>query len=112
MTKASKFRFPSERPALDFLATLGARGTVEKNEKLRTAHDLADWVIEAKLVDNRPAGFTEDDLAAARQLREVIHRLASARLSAASQATTEEDVALLNGVAACAPPIPRLNANG
>jgi predicted RNA-binding Zn ribbon-like protein len=107
-TTSNRFRFPSERLGLDFLATLGARGTAEKNEKLRSAADLVVWFKEAGVIDGASIELGDADVAAARRLREAIYRLARARAFADSAAVVQEDVDVVNQAAAWSSPAPRL----
>lgn len=71
------FRFIASHPALDFTATFGDR---HRNgiERLREAADLDRWLQAAGMATSSTA--TRRHLDEARQLREVIYRLAHATL--------------------------------
>lgn len=75
-TGDAMFDFISDRPVLDFLPTLAARGTAEE-EKLRDPDDLATWVRESGIVDD-PGPVSHDDLERARTARETFFRLVAA----------------------------------
>jgi len=102
------FRFTNDRLALDLLTTLGGRGDGRDVEKLRTPGDLARWFAESGLLDKAPQGLTEQDLESARQLREAVHRTATALL--AERAVQRRDVALINETALAGPPVVALTA--
>jgi predicted RNA-binding Zn ribbon-like protein len=103
------FPFIGGRPALNFIGTLGKRGTATI-ERLRTPADLARWGTESGLLR---AGFAVDDaepcaadLHDARLLREALYRLVLATLDRAP--ASSEDVALVNEWAARDTPVPAL----
>ncbi len=48
-----EFRFRSNRPSLDFVATLGERGHRDI-ERIPTGYELADWLVHAGLVLSPP----------------------------------------------------------
>src|SRR2546425_11359627 len=73
------FRFRGGSLALDFTATLAARKREQTRELLETPRDLARWFAAAGLAVHE-VNVTEDDLAAARALREALYRLALARV--------------------------------
>src|SRR5689334_11882398 len=95
--------------ALDFAATLGGRKREHTRELLEKPRDLARWFAAAGLAVHR-VNVTEDELAAARALREALYRLAMARVGGA--ALPAADRRLLNRHAAVATPAPRLDASG
>ncbi len=101
-----RFRFPSERPALDLLATVGARGAGKNVEKLHSPADLAAWFVAAGIIDQPTDALTLVDLEAARTLREAIHRLLTARLAASPW--EDADVSCVNLAATAPPPVPVL----
>src|SRR4029077_20797502 len=72
------FRFRGGSLALDFTATLAARKREQTRDLLETPRDLARWFASAGLAVHE-VKVTEDDLAAARALREALYRLALAR---------------------------------
>jgi len=99
------FPFVGGRPALNFVGTLGKRGS-EDIERLRTADDLARWADEAGL---GPASFSTAP-EPARLLREAIYGLI---LGATGRAPARpEDVALVNEWAAHGVQIPQLVLRG
>jgi predicted RNA-binding Zn ribbon-like protein len=65
------FPFIGGRTALNFVGTLGKRGT-EDLERIRTVEDLERWAAEAGF---GPVSAVEGDLSAARRLRESLYRL-------------------------------------
>ena len=103
------FRFRGGNLALDFTATLGGRKREQTRELLETPRDLARWFTAAGLAVHE-VNVTEDDLAAARALREALYRLAMARVGGAPMPAA--DRRLLNRHAALAAPAPRLDVAG
>jgi predicted RNA-binding Zn ribbon-like protein len=99
------FPFRSGRLCLDFSATLGGRyrGGLER---LGTTEDLRRW-LRASGLSPRPAAVGEGDLAAARELREVIYRLAHPEGKPRAA-----DFATVNRFAERPPLAPRLGADG
>ncbi len=96
------FPFIGGRSALNFVGTLGKRGS-ENLERLRTVDDLGRWADEAGL---GPASASEGDLASAYQLREALYGL---MLSALDRAPARAaDVAVVNEWAARKTPVPAL----
>ncbi len=99
------FDFIADRPVLDFLPTLAARGTVDE-EKLRTPWDLADWAVQSAIVDEPPR-VEPGDLERATALREALFRMIAALIE--NRAADPADRSLANAAAAAAPPVPRLD---
>jgi predicted RNA-binding Zn ribbon-like protein len=96
------FPFLSGRHALDFVGTLGKRGSANI-ERLRTAGDLVRWFAEAGL---GRATADDTDLVDARRLREALYPLVSAaRENRRPQST---DVAVVNEFAGRETPAPAL----
>jgi predicted RNA-binding Zn ribbon-like protein len=85
--------FPCGTPTLDFVGTLRARRSSEPAEKLSSPHLLDAWFTESGMLDESP-GATQDDLAAAIELREAIYTLVAARIDGAQLA--EEKIAVIN----------------
>src|SRR5689334_25292833 len=84
----SGFRFIGGRLCLNFVATLGKRGTQDL-ERLRTPDDLARWAVEAELAPAAPR-LGQPDLAAAVALREAVYRLVTvARLGEGTPAAAD-----------------------
>ncbi len=102
------FDFMADRPVLDFLPTLAARGTVDE-EKLRTEQDLADWIVDAGLIDVAPP-VRSVDLERARALREAVFRLVTALIEGG--VPDRADRTLVNAAAAAPPPVLRLDDDG
>jgi predicted RNA-binding Zn ribbon-like protein len=103
-----KFVYVSGRPCLDFAGTLKHRRTLR--EELLTEPDrLSAWAVQAGLVDAAVA-VTEDDLAAAIELREAIYRVVTARLE--DRPFDVADVDLINDRASQPRLTPRLDAAG
>jgi len=98
------FRFRSGRPSLDFAATLGGRHR-EPVERLAEPEDLARWLRESGMIDISLSP-TKGELAAAKDLREVIYRIAVAVI--AGTPLRWDDTDLLNHYAAVPPVVPVL----
>jgi predicted RNA-binding Zn ribbon-like protein len=103
------FKFRGGSLALDFPATLAARLRAEPRELLQTPRDLGRWLVAAGLAKSEPP-VTEEELRQARELREALYRLASARLD--GHPFPEPERALLNRWAAGRTPAPCLEADG
>ena len=102
------FKFRSDHLALDLAATVaGRRG--EPRDLLATPADLDRWLIAAGLGDGLP-GASDADLAAARELREALYRLALARMGGQPFAAADLDV--VNRWAAERSAWPRLAVDG
>jgi predicted RNA-binding Zn ribbon-like protein len=102
------FRFRAGRVSLDLCSTVLWRH-VRPVEQLRSPADLARWLSEAGLGHSRPA-LTEADLADARQLREAIYLLVSARIRGDRLRASE--VAAVNAAARHPCRTPRLGSRG
>jgi len=96
------FELGTGRPALDFVATLAERHTT-RLEHLRSADDLAEWVQQAELLDDRPE-VDSDALERARALREAVFALVAALIDG----TVPDPHARAVVNAAAAAPGPRL----
>lgn len=107
MDPALAKRFRSGRPSLDFAHTAAREEWVEP-ELVVDAASLERWLGHVLSLDDIRARST--DLAAARRLRDAIWNLAQARIH--GRAFDEQDVRVLNAVAAAAPPVPRLTPDG
>lgn len=105
-----KFYFGSGRLCLDFVRTLRARRG-HAIEGLESAEDLDRWIDEAHLpVRFRKQAIKQDDLRAARQLRETIYEVVEA--TRLQSRLSSSHIALLNAHAAQPPPFPQLSAKG
>ena len=102
------FRFRGGCAALDLPATLQARLMPSPRELLATPQDLERWLVSAGLAASNP-GATEDDLSAARALREAIYTLVG-QLGGESFDGAALDV--LNQVAALPPAASELSPTG
>lgn len=98
------FVFRSGRPSLDFAATLGGRFR-QPVERLAEPADLTRWLRQNGVIDI-PRDPTEAQLAAAKDLREVIYRIAVAVINGTP--LSWDDVDLLNHYAAVPPVVPVL----
>lgn len=98
-----RFHFRSGRPCLDLVATVGERWR-QNFERLREPVDLARWTVAAGILAEQPT-VTENDLARARELREVVYRLAHPRTRSVP---APADVAVLNAAAAVPDLVPTL----
>lgn len=103
-----EFEFIADRPVLNFLPTIAARGTVDE-EKLRTSRNLADWAVQSGIVDVAPR-IQPGDLDRAKALRATLFRMVAALIE--KQPADPDDCALVNAAAAAAPPVPRLDDDG
>jgi predicted RNA-binding Zn ribbon-like protein len=102
------FDFIADRPVLNFLPTIAARGTVDE-EKLREPTDLADWIVQSGLLDRAPR-INGDDLDAAKALREVLFRMVAALID--GPPLDAADLAAVNAAAAVPPPVLRIDDAG
>jgi predicted RNA-binding Zn ribbon-like protein len=102
------FRFRSGRLCLDFIATVGDRDHLAF-DRWRLTQDFARWCVEAGLI-SKSRIVSDDQIDAARRLRETLFRLVTAAL--AGTRPNPIDLHLLNA-AACTPAlIPQLTAIG
>lgn len=103
-----EFRFRSGRLCLDFVATVADRAHLAF-DRWQGADDFSRWCEEAGLLVGRIA-VNDRQLDAARQARELIHRLVEASL--AGHAPRDGDIKALNRLASHAPLVPELKAVG
>ena len=103
-----KFVYVSGRRCLDFAGTLRHRRSA-REELLTDPDRLSKWAVQAGLVDAAIA-VTQDDLAAALELREAIYRVVTAGLEHRSLQVA--DVDLLNDRASQPRLTPRLDPTG
>ena len=103
-----EFELVTDRPVLNLVPTVAARGTVDE-EKLRTPQDLLDWVAQSGLVDVPPP-VDRAGLERARALREAMFRLVAALIDNRPADPRDRDAA--NAAAAVAPPVLRLDEDG
>jgi len=103
-----RFEFIADRPVLDFLPTMAERGTADL-ERLASPQDLADWVVQSRLLDHAPH-VDDADLERARRTREAMFGLVRALIDGA--APSAADRALVNAAAAKALPSMRLEPDG
>lgn len=103
-----RFEFIADRPVLDFLPTVAARGSVDE-EKFRTEQDLADWITESAIVDSAPR-IQPGDLERAKALREAMFRMVAALID--QRPAAPADQALVNAAAAAPPPVLQLDDAG
>jgi predicted RNA-binding Zn ribbon-like protein len=88
------FKFRGGHIALDLTATLIDRNTPEQKDLLGTVKDLTRWLKAAGM---EASDVSSDNLAVARELRELVHRLVIARLNKA--ALDDRDRERLNSLA-------------
>jgi predicted RNA-binding Zn ribbon-like protein len=88
------FLFRGGYVALDLTATLSGRGESTPREWLGTAKDLARWLKAAGMETSE---VSSENLKTARDLREIVHRLAMARINGTK--LDEGDRERLNGLA-------------
>jgi predicted RNA-binding Zn ribbon-like protein len=103
-----KFVYVSGRRCLDFVGTLKYRMSA-REELLTDSPLLSEWAVQAGLLDDA-IDITDDDLAAAIELREAIYRTVIARLE--DHRPQAADVDLLNERAAQPQLAPRLLRTG
>ncbi len=103
-----KFVYVSGRHCLDFAGTMKHRRT-SREELMTEPWCLSEWAIQAGLVDAEIA-VTDDDLAAALELREAIYRVFNARLE--RNPYQAADVEVINDHASKPRLTPRLDADG
>ena len=103
-----KFEFIADRPVLDFLPTLSARGHADV-EHLNAPRDLSDWAVHAGIVDRAPS-VDQADLRHARNVREAMFRLVEALIEGADPMATDRE--LVNAAAAAPLPTLRLDTDG
>ena len=103
-----QFEFVADRPALNFLPTIAARGTVNE-EKLRTEQDLATWIVESGILDAAPR-IEPEDLERTKTLREALFRMVAALID--RRPLDPADRTLINATAAAPPPVLRLDDRG
>ena len=89
------FDFIADRLALDFVATVSERGSTDL-ERLSTPADLADWIEQADVLDQR-LSVTDAQLTEARRLREAIYALVTAWTRGATPADRHRRI--VNGAA-------------
>ncbi|MEV0202562.1 ABATE domain-containing protein [Nonomuraea sp. NPDC050691] len=99
----ARFTFVSGDLALDLAGTVQHRRS-DRLEMLETPADLGRWAVEAGVLD-RPCAVTPAGLAAAKELREAVYRLAVG-------AGVPGDRELVNRAAAEPPAAVRLGAGG
>lgn len=102
------FRFRSGRLCLDFIATVGDRDHMAF-DRWQNTQDLGRWCLEAGLIA-KAAPVSDNQIAAARQLRETLYRLMTAAL--ASTAPNPADLAFVNSEARKPAFVPQLTAIG
>ncbi|WP_444947670.1 CGNR zinc finger domain-containing protein [Micromonospora ureilytica] len=102
------FEFIADRPALDFLPTLAERGHADV-EQLIAPRDVADWAVQAGIVERTPA-VDDAGLRHAKALREAMFRLVQALINGTEAATSDRE--LVNGAAAGPLPTLRLDVDG
>jgi predicted RNA-binding Zn ribbon-like protein len=98
------FRFRGGHLALDLPATLAARLKEQPRELFQAPADLDRWLISSGLAGRAPRA-TAEDVELARELREVIHALASGGPASGARET-------LNRIASLPAARPRLSASG
>jgi predicted RNA-binding Zn ribbon-like protein len=103
-----EFEFIAGRPVLDFLGTLAERGHTDL-EHLTAPRDLADWAVQAGVVE-QPPSVDSAGLRRAKHLREAMFRLVQALIDGTGAAPADRK--LVNSVAAGPLPTLRLDADG
>ncbi|MGW6455321.1 CGNR zinc finger domain-containing protein [Streptomyces sp. NPDC055078] len=103
------FRFDAGALCLELLLT-GGPGPLARYEVLYEPADLVRWAGESRLPAGLEPVVVPEEVAAARVLRDALHRLTAAR--AHGRAPDSGDLAVVNEAAALAPPAPRFTADG
>ncbi|MEU8255706.1 ABATE domain-containing protein [Micromonospora inaquosa] len=102
------FEFIADRPVLDFLPTLAERGHADV-EQLTAPRDVADWAVQAGIVE-RPPAVDDARLSHAKGLREAMFRLVQALINDTEPIRADRE--LVNAAAAEPLPALRLEADG
>jgi predicted RNA-binding Zn ribbon-like protein len=102
------FEFRTERPVLDFIATLAERGTTDE-ERLRSPTDLVSWIAQSRLVDTK-VEVRPEQLAQTRLLREAMFGLLTALTDGRHPVSSDREA--VNAAAARPLPVLRLRKNG
>ncbi|MFF7452958.1 CGNR zinc finger domain-containing protein [Kitasatospora sp. NPDC008115] len=108
----ARFHFDPGTLCLELLPT-GGPGRYARYEVLHRPVDLADWAGRSRL--GLPAGavrITDDQLTAARTLRDALWRLTAARAAHGADAGDPADYAVLNRAAARPPLAPQITTDG
>lgn len=105
----SSFRFDPGALCLELLTT-GGPGPLAYFEMLHAPADLVRWAAECRLPDGLGLAVGEDEVAAARVLRDALWRLAEGHVHALPPGP--EDLAVVNEAAAHLPLTARLNGTG
>lgn len=103
------FAISSGNLALDFVGTLGERRDA-RNEHLREASDVADWLVEAGVLDERPT-TDHDTLVEAVGLREALFVVVERLLDQPEAALPADALEVVNRAAAIPPPAVALRAD-
>lgn len=103
------FKFRGGRPSLDLTASLAGRRKEQPVEQLAEPRDLGRWLVAAGLLPHLVTPSLEE-LAAARELREALYRMAHAR--AHQRPLASADRAVVNRWAAFPAPVPQLGEGG
>ncbi len=74
-----EFEFVSDRPVLDFVATVAERGSSDV-DKLTSAADLRNWIVQSGVLHRMPR-LEPAGLLRAKQFREVCFRVISALIN-------------------------------
>lgn len=96
--------------ALDYVGTLNERHT-SRVEQLRAPADLSRWLVAAGVLDRAPE-VTDDDLADAIGLREVLFALIEQRIDRPGEELRPAHLRRLNAAAAHPEPVVRLTTAG
>ena len=102
-----EFEFLGDRPVLDFIATVGERGTTNE-DKLQDPADLAAWIAQSGIVDQAPK-ITTAQFEHAKEVREALFRILSGLVDDAWP--RPDDRSLINAVAVNRPTL-RLTSSG
>ncbi|WP_049564684.1 CGNR zinc finger domain-containing protein [Streptomyces sp. SBT349] len=101
----ASYRFDPGALCLELLTT-GGPGAPPRYQSLHTPADLTDWAGRSRLAPTPSLAVSEDDVRAARALRDALWRLARAHTEGAPPAP--EDLATVNGAAAREPLAPAI----
>jgi predicted RNA-binding Zn ribbon-like protein len=102
------FELLTDRPVLDFVATVSERGTTDL-ERLRTGDDLAAWVTRSRIVGDGLV-VTSSQLEDAKALREALFALLAAGIDRTGP--PPQDVGLVNAAARRRRPVLSLSTDG
>ncbi|MFE1234963.1 CGNR zinc finger domain-containing protein [Streptomyces sp. NPDC058745] len=108
-----RFRFDAGALCLELLLTGGPGPVAAHYEVLDRVEGLLDWIRECRLAPGLDVTVTAPELAAVRDVRDALWRLAEARASGAAWDRCDpRDLGIVNAAAAHPPLVARITADG